>query len=56
MGLSYDFERLMKRHPHWEGDRRRLLCDRAARNLMACFRHRSVQSITSMRSIRMTSM
>ena len=34
MGLSYDFERFMNRYPRREGDRRRLMPDRAARNLL----------------------
>ena len=34
MGLSYDFERFMKRYPRTESDRRRLVPERAARNLL----------------------
>ena len=34
MGLSYDFERFMNRYPRRDGDRRRLMPDRAARNLL----------------------
>jgi hypothetical protein len=34
MGLSYDLERFMRRYPRQEGDRRRLVPERAARNLL----------------------